>query len=101
MCLSPVHFVQNLPEFGRSLFFYHYKTLRTPRSDRLLTYIVTCSTFIYFLHDVEKLNRCTAARIFKKVHAKKTREIKFLFREIAFLVVLNFFPVQKLIFGHF
>ena len=36
--------------------------------------------------------------------SKKTREIKYinLFnREIAFLAILNFFPVQKLIFGYF
>ena len=34
---------------------------------------------------------------------QKTREIKknFFFREIAFLTVLYFFSVQKLIFGHF
>ena len=45
------------------------------------------------------------ARKFKKVQDKKTREIKLIkkkfFREIAFLAVLNFFLVQKLIFGHF
>ena len=34
---------------------------------------------------------------------KKSRQINqnFFFREIAFLAVLNFFPVQNLIFGHF
>ena len=35
---------------------------------------------------------------------KKNCEIKLIknyFREIAFLAVLNLFPVQKLIFGHF
>ena len=40
----------------------------------------------------------------KKVQAKKlvkSNKSKFFFREIAFLAVLNFFPVQKLIFGHF
>ena len=44
------------------------------------------------------------ARKFKKSPGKKTREIKeinIFSREIAFLAVLNFFPVQKLIFGHF
>ena len=43
------------------------------------------------------------ARKFKKSR-QKTREIKQIktfFREIAFLAVLNFFPVHKLIFGHF
>ena len=40
------------------------------------------------------------ARKFKKVQATKTCEI-FFFYEIAFLAVLNFFPVQKFIFGHF
>ena len=37
------------------------------------------------------------ARKFKKVQAKKLVKSN----EIAFLAVLNFFPVQKLIFGHF
>ena len=40
----------------------------------------------------------------KKVQAKnlvKSNKSNFIFREIAFLAVLNFFPVQKLIFGHF
>ena len=44
-------------------------------------------------------------RKFKKVRAKKLVKsniyIEFFFREIAFLAVLNNFPVQKLIFGHF
>ena len=31
----------------------------------------------------------------------KSDESKFFFLEIAFLAVLKFFPVQKLIFGHF
>ena len=31
----------------------------------------------------------------------KSNKSKFFFREIAFLTVLNFFPVQKMIFGHF
>ena len=41
---------------------------------------------------------------FKKVQAKKFMKSnlsKNLLREIAFLAALNFFPVQKLIFGHF
>ena len=44
------------------------------------------------------------ARKLKKVQAKKlvkSNKSKNFFREIAFLAVLNFFPVQKLIFGHF
>ena len=44
------------------------------------------------------------ARKFKKVQAKKlvkSNKSKIFFREIAFLADLNFFPVQKLIFGHF
>ena len=43
-------------------------------------------------------------RKFKKVQAEKlmkSNKSKKNFREIAFLAVLNFFPVQKLIFGHF
>ena len=39
----------------------------------------------------------------KKVRAKKlvkSNKSKIIFVEIAFLAVLNFFPVQKLIFGH-
>ena len=44
------------------------------------------------------------ARKFKKVQAKKhvkSNKFRYLFREIAFLAVLNFFPIQKLNFGHF
>ena len=42
------------------------------------------------------------ARKFKIVQAKKlVKSNKSFFREIAFLAVLNFFPVQKLSFGHF
>ena len=44
------------------------------------------------------------ARWFKKVQAKKlvkSNKSKKYLREIAFLAVLNFFPVQILIFGHF
>ena len=45
------------------------------------------------------------ARKFKKVQAKKkhvkSNKSKQFFRKIAFLAVLNFFPFQKLIFGHF
>ena len=43
------------------------------------------------------------ARKFRKVQAKefvKSNKSNF-FREIAFLLVLNFFPVEKLIFGYF
>ena len=43
-------------------------------------------------------------RKLKKSPGKKTCEIQYIkkiFREIPFLAVLNFFPVQKLIFGHF
>ena len=53
---------------------------------------------------VLKQTASTRARKFKKVQAKKlvkSNKSKFFFREIAFLAVLNFFPVQKLIFGHF
>ena len=35
---------------------------------------------------------------FKKVQVKKTREIKYFFREIAILAVLNFFPSSKIDF---
>ena len=44
------------------------------------------------------------ARKLKKVQAKKlvkSNKSKNFFREIAFLAVLNFFPVQKLISSHF
>ena len=40
------------------------------------------------------------ARKFKNSR-QTTREIKYFFREIAFLAVLNFLTVQNLIFGHF
>ena len=48
----------------------------------------------------------TASQKFKKVQAKKLvksnkSKKNFFFREIAYLAVLNFFLVQKLIFGHF
>ena len=56
----------------------------------------------------ETAPRCPAApqwaRKFKKVRAKKvvkSNESKIFFRVIAFLAVLNFFPLEKLIFGHF
>ena len=56
----------------------------------------------------EKLQQCyrltQRARKFKNVQAKKlvkSNKSKKKFREIAFLAVLNFSPVQKLIFGHF
>ena len=39
-------------------------------------------------------------KILKSPGKKFLNQIK-QFREIAFLTVLNFFPVQKLIFGHF
>ena len=44
------------------------------------------------------------ARKFKKVQAKKlvkSNKSKYFFREIAFLAVLNFFPIQKLILAIF
>ena len=44
------------------------------------------------------------ARKFKKVQAKKlvkSNKSKKIFHEVIFLAVLNCFPVQKLIFGHF
>ena len=44
------------------------------------------------------------ARKFKKVQAKKLvkpNKSNLFFREIAFQAILNFFPVQKMIFGHF
>ena len=44
------------------------------------------------------------ARKLKKVQAKKfvkSSKSEICFRENAFLAALNFFPVQKLIFGHF
>ena len=58
------------------------------------------------LLQIQSKIRCFAqqARKFKKVQAKKlvkSNKSKNFFREIAFLAVLNFFPVQKLIFGHF
>ena len=41
------------------------------------------------------------AKKLKKVQAKNFVKSNNFFREIAFLAVLNFFPAQKLIFGHF
>ena len=42
---------------------------------------------------------------FKKIQTKKnlvkSNKKKFFFREIPFLAILYFFPIQKLIFGHF
>ena len=51
-------------------------------------------------------NRAQRTRKFKEVQPKKLVDMKSIitrifFHEIAFLEVLNFFPVQKLIFGHF
>ena len=42
-----------------------------------------------------------SAPVTKAKKLVKSNKSKILFREIAFLTVLNFFPVQKLIFGHF
>ena len=39
--------------------------------------------------------------ISRKIFSPKSSIAKQIFHEIAFLAVLNFFPVQKLIFGHF
>ena len=42
------------------------------------------------------------ARKFEKVQAKKlVKSNKSFFHEIVFLTVLNFFPIQKLIFAYF
>ena len=64
--------------------------------------------FLYFwLEKTLAVGNCFSymwARKFKKVRAKKlvkSNKSKTFFREIAFLAVLNFFPVQELIFGHF
>ena len=49
-------------------------------------------------------NESQRARKFKKVQAKKlvkSNKSKNVFREITFLAVLNFFPVQKLNFDYF
>ena len=54
---------------------------------------------------IAKLNHnIQRARTFKKVQAKKlvkSNKLKKQNPEIAFLTVLNFFPLQKLIFAHF
>ena len=67
--------------------------------------------YLIFMENIQRKNfvkssHCSIsqqARKFKKVQAKNlwNQIIKKKFREIAFLAVLNFFPVQKLIFGHF
>ena len=43
----------------------------------------------------------TAGQKIFKSQGKKTVKSNIFLREIAFLAVLNFFPVQKMIFGHF
>ena len=60
-------------------------------------------TYTYLLYECQNfLYRTQWARKFKKVQAKKlVKSNKSFFREIVFLAVLNFFPVQKLVFGHF
>ena len=60
---------------------------------------------MYMFHNYNITVDITAGQKIKISQGKKTREIKYkskiFFREIAFLAVLNFFPVQKLIFSHF
>ena len=57
---------------------------------------------VYFYHNGHVF-LVWRTRKFKKVQAKKLVKSNksIFFREIAFFAVLNFFPVQKLIFGHF
>ena len=75
-----------------------------------LSHLLLLSTTQYAINEkiVQYQNMYIAqqARNFKKVQAKKfvkLNESKLLsfFREIAFLAVLNFFSVQKMIFGIF
>ena len=47
------------------------------------------------------LHFSTAGEKIYKSPGKKLVTSKLFFREIASLAVLNFFPVQKMIFGHF
>ena len=58
---------------------------------------------VYFMGN-HALGFTHRARKYKKVQAKKlvkSNKSKIFFHEIAFLAVLNFFPVQKSIFGNF
>ena len=63
------------------------------------------SQFKHLMKESNKLPKFSQrARKFKKVQAKKlvkSNKSKKFFREISFLVVLTFSPVQKLIFGLF
>ncbi len=61
---------------------------------------------IIIVYENYSIPQVSAQRVrkFRKVQAKKlvkSNKSKNIFREIAFLAVLNIFPVQKLIFGHF
>jgi len=70
-------------------FFYHINWIVVAHSHMLQ------KRTLYFLtiHSILKI---------KIVQAKNSwNQINDFFREITFLAVLNFFPVQKLIFGHF
>ena len=64
-----------------------------------------CAEVLHIIIILEiKVGAAQRVRKFKKVQAKKlakSNKSTKKFREIAFLVVLNFFPVQKFIFGHF
>ena len=70
----------------------------------LKMFILTKGLIFLTAHQLPFSDVSQRARKFKKVQAKKlvkSNESKNFFHEIAFLVVLNFFRVQELIFGHF
>ena len=55
--------------------------------------------FAYYMNvAAQRAEKCKNVQAKKLVKSNKS---KIFFREIAFLAVLNFFPVQKSIFGHF
>ena len=72
-------------EFPKCIFLFHYSENIHDLGSR------------YYVSTTQRAIR------FKKVQAKKLMKsnISIFLREIAFLAVSNFFPVQKLIFGHF
>ena len=101
-----IEFVKNMGCFGT--ISQHWRAKRTKKDEAAGKKVVksliklcevdpSVSNENFERTDVE--NNIAGQKILKNP-GKKTREIKKI-REIAFLAVSNFFPVPKLIFGHF
>ena len=77
---------------------------RQPRQGKILSSIIRELKILFFRHFRVKstffVQLIPSLEVQAKKLVKSNKSILF-FHEIAFLVVLNFFPVKKLIFSHF